>query len=200
MALLCSTAATAATYYGFKIGDVQVTSDNYTNVTGDNITGSVKYDPSTSIVTLTNVTISLTGSYKRAIINESHSGGLIVKLVGSNTLRAADAAGVRLSSGTSMAIYMTEGSNTVIQSIDEEGIWVTSNSNYSLEIYGTGSLAVKSNSKAAIASDEQLKLPCHQGRYYQLSGWQHINCAALGCQSERRLNPDCYQQRQHHLQ
>lgn len=153
MLLLCSTAATAATYYGFKIGDVKVTSDNYTNVTGDNIIGSVKYDPSTKTVTLTNVTITLTGSYKRALINESHDGVLTVELVGSNTLSAVDAAAVRLNSGTSMAIYMTDGSTTQIQSTDEEGIWVTSNSNYHLEIGGPGKLYVRSNSKAAIASD-----------------------------------------------
>ena len=65
-------AAQAATYYGFKIGGVSVTSDNFNNVRSShmsaysqNVNGGdylVTYNPDTKIVVLYNVNIERTGS------------------------------------------------------------------------------------------------------------------------------------------
>ena len=150
--LLAGLAAQASTYYGFKIGGVPVNSDNCANVTGSTISGSVSYDPSTNTVTLTDVTIDRTGDYNRCIHNESNDG-LIVNLQGTNNLSAADAAAVRLDSGVGMMIKVLSGT-TNISSVDEEAIYVTSNSNYTLDIYvkGDGKLNIRSTNKAGIAS------------------------------------------------
>lgn len=150
--MLAAWTAQAATYYGFKIGGVAVNSDNYTHVTGSTISGSVSYNPSTNTVTLTNVTISRTGDYNRCIYNESNNG-LIVNFSGTNNLSAADAAAVRLDSYVGMTMNVLDGTTT-ISSVDEEAIYVTSNSNYTLGIYAknTGKLIARSTNKAGIAS------------------------------------------------
>lgn len=150
--LLAGLAAQAATYYGFKIGGVAVNSDNYNNVTGSTISGSVSYNPSTNTVTLTNVTISRTGDYNRCIYNESNDG-LIVNLVGTNNLSARDAAAVRLDSGTSMRMVVKSGTTT-LSSVNEEAVYVNSNSNYFLRLMteGTGKMVLNSTNKAAVAS------------------------------------------------
>ena len=150
--MLAAWSAQAATYYGFKIGGVEVNSNNYTNVTGSNISGSVSYNPSTNTVTLTNVTIARTGSYNRAILNESNDG-LIVNLQGTNNLSAQDASAVRLDSGVGMTMNVVYGTTT-ISSVDEEAIYVTSSSNYCfyINVLGDGKLNVSSTNKAGIAS------------------------------------------------
>ena len=152
MVMMAAWSAQAATYYGFKIGGVSVNSDNYSNVTGSNISGSVSYNPSTNTVTLTNVTISRTGSYNRCIHNESNDG-LIVNLQGTNNLSAQDAAAVRLDSGVDMTMSVVNGTTT-ISSVDEEGIYVTSNSSHCFYIntLNNGKLKVTSTNKAGIAS------------------------------------------------
>ena len=152
MVMMAAWSAQAATYYGFKIGGVSVNSDNYNNVTGSNISGSVSYNPSTNTVTLTNVTIARTGSYNRCIHNESNDG-LIVNLQGTNNLSAQDASAVRLDSGVDMTMNVVNGTTT-ISSVDEEGIYVTSNSSHCFYINtrGDGKLKVTSTNKAGIAS------------------------------------------------
>ncbi len=102
-------AAQAATYYGFKIGGVSVTSDNFNNVRSDhmsalnqNVNGGdylVTYNPDTKIVVLYNVNIERTGNGNRAILNESCEG-LKVVVKGSNHLEARDASPVRLEAST----------------------------------------------------------------------------------------------------
>ena len=77
-------AAQAATYYGFKIGGVSVTSDNFNNVRSSHMSAYsqsvnggdylVTYNPDTKIVVLYNVNIERTGSGNRAILNESCEG------------------------------------------------------------------------------------------------------------------------------
>ena len=149
--LLAGLAAQAATYYGFKIGGVSVNSDNYNNVTGSTISGSVSYNPSTNTVTLTNVTISRTGDYNRCIYNESNDG-LKVELYGTNNLSARDAAAVRLDSGVGMTMNIY--GKTSISSEYEEAIYVNSNSNYLfyINVKDNGKLNVYSTNKAGIAS------------------------------------------------
>ena len=92
--------ASAATYYGIKVGGVDVTSANCNNITGDNIKAFssskehyVRYSPTTKTLTFYNVSISRTGSYNRAILNES-CDGLIIYFEGYSRLRAADSSPV----------------------------------------------------------------------------------------------------------
>ena len=102
-------AAQAATYYGFKIGGVSVTSDNFNNVRSSHMSAYsqsvnggdylVTYNPDTKIVVLYNVNIERTGSGNRAILNESCEG-LKVVVKGSNHLEARDASPVRLEAST----------------------------------------------------------------------------------------------------
>lgn len=114
----------ASTYYGFKIGGVAVNSDNYQNVTGSNIKrGTVKYDPDTKTVTLTNVTIRRSGSDNRAIYNESRDF-LKVRFVGTDTLYAANAAPVRLDHATKISFYCDEGAKVLISGGSEGAIYL----------------------------------------------------------------------------
>ena len=143
--LLAALAAQAATYYGFKIAGVSVNSDNYQNVTGSNIaSGTVKYDPSSNTVTLTNVTISRTGSDNRAIYNESNSG-LTVKLVGTNNLSATQSAPVRIEKNTTITV---SSGTTTITGGSEGGIYISGA--YDLTINGPGTLNITATSKGGI--------------------------------------------------
>ena len=135
----------ASTYYGFKIGGVSVNSDNCNNVTGSNISGgTVKYDLASNTVTLTNVTIERTGSDNRAIYNESNSG-LIVKLVGTNMLKATDAAPVRIEKSTTIIV---SSGTTHIYGGTEGGIYIYGA--YKLSIKGPGVLYVQADKKGGI--------------------------------------------------
>ena len=143
--LLAALAAQAATYYGFKIAGVSVNSDNYQNVTGSNIaSGTVVYDPSSNTVTLTNVTISRTGSDNRAIYNESNSG-LTVKLVGTNNLSATQSAPVRIEKNTTITV---SSGTTTITGGSEGGIYISGA--YDLTINGPGTLNITATSKGGI--------------------------------------------------
>ena len=74
--------------YGFWVGSVKVTSSNYNDIKGGNIeSGTVKYDPNTNILTLTNVHINAKGSGGDVIHNES-CYGLKVHFYGTNNLYA----------------------------------------------------------------------------------------------------------------
>ncbi len=143
--LLAALAAQAATYYGFKIAGVSVNSDNYRNVTGSNITsGTVVYDPSSNTVTLTNVTISRTGSDNRAIYNESNSG-LKVELVGTNNLSATQSAPVRIEKNTTIRV---SSGTTTITGGSEGGIYITGG--HFLNIFGPGTLNIHADAKGGI--------------------------------------------------
>ncbi|MBO7609377.1 MAG: hypothetical protein J6S96_04155 [Muribaculaceae bacterium] len=147
-AILVGLSVQAATYYGFKIGGVAVNSDNCNNVTGNTISGTVKYDLSSNTVTLTNVTISRTGNDNRAIFNESNSG-LIVKLVGTNKLSATDAAPVRFQKTTTLTIA---SGTTTITGGSEGGIYISGA--YKLTINGPGTLNVTATSKGGIEGSD----------------------------------------------
>ena len=101
--------AQAATYLGFKVADVSITSDNYNKpITSDLIKAcdtsqpfSVVYDHSRATLTFTNVKISRTGKNNRAILNESCTN-LIIVFEGRNELEALDASPVRLNANTTI--------------------------------------------------------------------------------------------------
>ena len=102
--------ANAATKYGIKVGGVDVTSDNASNVTGSNIkefsSGKgyyVIYDAATKTLRMSNVSIRRTGSGNRAILNESCEGLRIVIEKPCN-FEATDAAPVRLNANTTLEV------------------------------------------------------------------------------------------------
>ena len=70
--------------YGITVAGVQVTSDNASNITGDNITGTVSYDAENKILTLNGAHIS--GNIQRTSAED-----LTVNLVGSNEITIASA-------------------------------------------------------------------------------------------------------------
>ena len=72
------------TTYALKIASEQVTSDNCSDLSViPNVSGTVKYDPATKVLTLQNATIS--ASTNDAAI-ESNIDGLTIKVIGTNNL------------------------------------------------------------------------------------------------------------------
>ena len=158
-------ATQAATYLGFKVADVSITSDNYNQpITSEYITAyvdtlpySVTYNHSTATLTLKNVKIKRTGSYNRAILNESCTN-LIIVFEGHNWLEASDSSPVRLNANTTIKspngyvfIYggtedaLTIGSGATL-TINDANVNCQNNSNktYSSGIVGnTGNEKVK---------------------------------------------------------
>lgn len=138
-ALVAALMAQAATDYDFYVGGVKVTSENCSNVTGSNITsGTVVFNPNTNTVTLTNVTISRTGTDNRAI--QSDRSGLIVKFVGTNKLSAASSSVIRFNQPGS--IVVASGTTTVTGG-SEGGIY---SNNVEVSVTGPGTLNVSSTS------------------------------------------------------
>ncbi|MBQ7742049.1 MAG: InlB B-repeat-containing protein [Bacteroidaceae bacterium] len=139
--------------YGIKVGGVSVTSSNCNNVTGSNIKAYkegesyyVKYDPSTTTLTLKNVKIERTGSDNRAIYNTG-CVGLTVVLDGAAYLYAKDAAPLRFETKTTVkcknvgsfkdflilgdqenAIYLTNG---ITLTFDSAAAYISGGSNSS---------------------------------------------------------------------
>ena len=103
------TTINAATYLGFKVAGIKITSDNYNQpITSEYITAnddskpfSVTYDHSTATLTLKNVEIKRTGSYNRAIYNESCTN-LIIVFEDYNYLEAINSSPVRLDANTTI--------------------------------------------------------------------------------------------------
>lgn len=78
--------------YGFKVAGVDVTSDNYLDLTEINgVSGKVYFDPNTRTLTLDNATIEVDGC--NAILNESCKY-LVIELLGTNTINVTNSAGI----------------------------------------------------------------------------------------------------------
>ena len=154
--LLVTLGSWGATKYGLKVGGVDVTSDNCSNITGDNIgrydaTGEfyVKYNAATKTLTLKNVSISRTGSGNRAILNEDVDGLKIV-LIGQNFLKAEDSSPVRLNNNTTIT---TQDSNTTtIRGGSEDAITV-----------GDGKTLILDHAKIEVFSEESSALEGNEG-------------------------------------
>ena len=93
MIVLFSLNVTAQTNYNLKVNGITVTSDNAAAITGDGITGTVKYDATSNVLTLDNATIAATGG-NNAIM--SKTDGLTIELVGTNTISSTSASTVCL--------------------------------------------------------------------------------------------------------
>ena len=78
--------------YGFKAAGVDVTSDNYLDLTEINgVSGKVYFDPNTRTLTLDNATIEVDGC--NAILNET-CRDLVIELLGTNTINVTNSAGI----------------------------------------------------------------------------------------------------------
>lgn len=96
--------------YGFKVAGVDVTSDNYLDLTEINgVSGKVYFDPNTRTLTLDNATIEADGS--NAILNQDCKY-LVIELIGTNTINVTNSAGIYLQKETS--ILGTSGSKLTI--------------------------------------------------------------------------------------
>ena len=86
--------------YGFKVAGVDVTSDNYLDLTEINgVSGKVYFDPNTRTLTLDNATIEADGS--NAILNET-CDYLSIELIGTNNFDVTDFAGITLKEETTI--------------------------------------------------------------------------------------------------
>ena len=78
--------------YGFKVAGVDVTSDNYLDLTEINgVSGKAYFDPNTRNLTLDNATIEVDGC--NAILNET-CRYLVIELLGTNTINVTNSAGI----------------------------------------------------------------------------------------------------------
>lgn len=94
--------------YDLWIGGVRATSDNASNITGADISGTVSYDAGTNTLTLNNATV---GAYEFGTFWHDTSciygeNDLIINLVGNNTLTGTD------KGGSSYGIYLDSGNLT----------------------------------------------------------------------------------------
>ena len=90
--MMSSAFAMAQEKYGFKVAGVDVTSDNYLDLTEINgVSGKVYFDPNTRALTLDNATIEVDGC--NAILNESCKY-LVIELLGTNTINVTNSAGI----------------------------------------------------------------------------------------------------------
>lgn len=77
---------------GFKVAGVDVTSDNYLDLTEINgVSGKVYFDPNTRTLTLDNATIEANDC--NAILNET-CDYLLIELIGTNTINVTNSAGI----------------------------------------------------------------------------------------------------------
>lgn len=90
--MMSSAFAMAQEKYGFKVAGVDVTSDNYLDLTEINgVSGKVYFDPNTRTLTLDNATIEANDC--NAILNET-CDYLLIELIGTNTINVTNSAGI----------------------------------------------------------------------------------------------------------
>lgn len=135
--------------YGFKVAGVDVTSDNYLDLTEINgVSGKVYFDPNTRTLTLDNATIEADGS--NAILNQD-CDYLVIELIGTNTINVTNSAGIYLQKETS--ILGTSGSKLTITS--NKGAVLFENSpleinNCWLEVEGKWGISASNNEAAEV--------------------------------------------------
>ena len=90
--MMSSTFAMAQEKYGFKVAGVDVTGDNYLDLTQiSGVSGKVSFDPNTRTLTLDNATIEIDGY--NAILNKTCKD-LVIELLGTNTFNVTNSAGI----------------------------------------------------------------------------------------------------------
>lgn len=150
--MMSSAFAMAQGKYGFKVAGVDVTSDNYLDLTEiSGVSGKVYFDPNTRTLTLDNATIEADGS--NAILNQDCKY-LVIELVGTNTINVTNSAGIYLQKETS--ILGTSGSKLTIT--NDQGVVLFENSpleinNCWLEVEGKWGISANGN-----VAEEVLKI------------------------------------------
>lgn len=150
--MMSSAFAMAQGKYGFKVAGVDVTSDNYLDLTEiSGVSGKVYFDPNTRTLTLDNATIEAAGS--NAILNQDCKY-LVIELIGTNTINVTNSAGIYLQKETS--ILGTSGSKLTIT--NDQGVVLFENSpleinNCWLEVEGKWGISANGN-----VAEEVLKI------------------------------------------
>ena len=117
--LLCALSALADTSYGINVGGVEVKESNKNNVTGGNISsGTVTYNSSSKVLTLSGVTISRKGGDNYGVHNRNVAG-LTIRFSGTNNIQSDKANALHLDKATTVEITggsivnlkMTDGEN-----------------------------------------------------------------------------------------
>ena len=110
--MMSSAFAMAQGKYGFKVAGVDVTNDNYLDLTEINgVSGKVYFDPNTRTLTLDNATIE--ANDYNAILNET-CDYLTIELIGTNTIYVTGAAGIYLKEETT--IWSNSGGKLSVKS------------------------------------------------------------------------------------
>ena len=139
----CGMAANAATKYEINVGGTEVTSDNASYITGNDInSGYGVYDASTNTLTLYNITISRTSSGDYALHNRDCKG-LKVKFVGTCNLTSVKARAIRFNK--SGELVATSGSTVNVTGSNDGAIYFRDFSE--LYLKGPGTFNIKSTSK-----------------------------------------------------
>ena len=110
--MMASAFAMAQGKYGFKVAGVDVTNDNYLDLTEINgVSGKVYFDPNTRTLTLDNATIEANDC--NAILNET-CDYLTIELIGTNNIDVTGAAGINLKEETT--IWSNSGGKLSVKS------------------------------------------------------------------------------------
>ena len=142
--ILGALSARAATKYEINVAGVEVTSDNKGGVTGGDIkSGTVTYDPSGNVLTLTNVTISRTGGSNYGVHNRK-CDNLTIKFVGTckiesneaNAIHLDRASTVMVTSGSTLTASMTACNNSLRGVVYVNGVTANFNGPGTLNIGG----------------------------------------------------------------
>ena len=147
--MMSSAFAMAQGKYGFKVAGVDVTNDNYLDLTEINgVSGKVYFDPNTRTLTLDNATIE--ANDYNAILNET-CDYLTIELIGTNNIDVTGAAGIYLKEETT--IWSNSGGKLSVKSdgcallfggcpleisncwLEAEGAWgISANNNVAEEV------------------------------------------------------------------
>ncbi len=95
------------TEYGLTVGGVEVTSANAENIIGDNIQGTVSFNPSTNTLTLDGATISGTTISNGCIVSGLSSLNIVLK--GNSTLDCSNDSCTAIRSVANAALTITKG-------------------------------------------------------------------------------------------
>lgn len=129
--MLAAVTRATAKSYGFYVGGVEITSDNYSDIIGaikeedaSRITvgsgGSITYVPSENTLTLKNVTITRTGGSNRCITIDKNEYVLEVVFEGTVTLNARDASPILCKKNTELKC--ANGGKVTLSTSNSDGL------------------------------------------------------------------------------
>lgn len=158
--VLATATLQAATKYEINVGGVEVTSDNASNVTGGAITklssnGKVTYNATTKTLTLTDISISRSGSSDRAIHNRNCPGVKIV-LAGNCNFSGSGCSTLYFQKLTYLNV--TGNATVTCTSSGDDAIYCKFENSEELQISGSGSLKLISTKGEGIEGTNKSRL------------------------------------------